>query len=342
MAFHPDRVEYAHLEAFGRTMTGLAPWLALEDCPEKELQTEWRKLCQICMDKATNPSSLDYMNFDEGYGQALVDAAFLAHAIVRAPKQLYFDLKEDVKQNVVKALKVTRKFVPFHCNWLFFSAMIETAFYVMGEESDFTRIEYAVHSFMDWYKGDGTYGDGEKFHWDYYNSFVIQPMFVDIMRILKDRNEFYRTTYQTVLARASRYAAIQEQLVNADGSYPVFGRSVVYRYGAFQALSQAVLEGYLPKTLTNGQVRSALTAVIKKVDESGIYDENGFLLPGIVGYQPSLAEDYICVGSLYLCEAVFLPLGLPASHPFWTEEEQAWTNQKIWSGQDVTVDHAID
>ena len=32
-----------------------------------------------------------------------------------------------------------------------------------------------------WYKGDGVYGDGPPFHWDYYNSFVIQPMLLNIL-----------------------------------------------------------------------------------------------------------------------------------------------------------------
>jgi len=73
-----------------------------------------------------------------------------------------------------------------------------------------------------------------------------------------------------------------------------------------------------------------------------MFDKNGWLNPGVYGNQPGLAEDYICVGSLYLCMAVFLPLGLPLTHPFWQEKEQDWTAKKIWSGVDVKVDHAVD
>lgn len=44
---------------------------------------------------------------------------------------------------------------PYNNNWLLFSAIIETALYVMGEDCDFKRIDYAVKQHMQWYKGDG-------------------------------------------------------------------------------------------------------------------------------------------------------------------------------------------
>ena len=46
---------------------------------------------------------------------------------------------------------------------------------------------YALQKHVDWYKGDGTYGDGEELHWDYYNSFVIQPMMLDITKVLSEK-----------------------------------------------------------------------------------------------------------------------------------------------------------
>ena len=89
--FHPDRAEYMHLEAFGRSVCGIAPWLELDGLTgeEAEIQAEYRELTRKAIANAVNPESPDFMNFTEGYGQALVDAAFLAHGIVRAPKQLF-------------------------------------------------------------------------------------------------------------------------------------------------------------------------------------------------------------------------------------------------------------
>ena len=73
-----------------------------------------------------------------------------------------------------------------------------------------------------------------------------------------------------------------------------------------------------------------------------LFDENGYLTPGVYGYQPDLAENYINAGSLYLCCAVFLPLGLPHGHPFWAGEDQKWSSQRLWAGESVTADHAVD
>lgn len=344
--FHPDRELYMHLEALGRTLCGMAPWLELENVSEeeKELQEKYRKLARKAISAATAPDSPDYMNFTEGYGQALVDAAFLAHAIVRAPKQLYYLQEEETKISLVNALRATRKFTPFVSNWLFFSAMIEAALYVMGEKDyDMTRVDYAVNMFKNWYLGDGTYGDGENFHWDYYNSFVIHPMYIDVLRVFAEVRADYKEYLVVCEKRAGRYADILEKLINADGSYPVIGRSVTYRFGAFQLLSQAALQNFLPEHLAFAQVRCALDAVIRKVMENDeMFDADGWLQPGVYGYQPALAEEYISVGSLYLCESVFLALGLPEEHIFWQGEDMEWTAKKIWSGKNVSCDHAVD
>ncbi len=344
--FHPDRAEYMHLEALGRTVCGIAPWLELEGLTGEEaaLQAKYRALTRQGIANAVNPDSPDFMNFTEGYGQALVDAAFLAHGIVRAPKQLYFELDDAAKRNLVKALRATRKFTPFVMNWLFFSAMVEAALYVMGESDyDMTRVDYAVNMFESWYLGDGVYGDGPKFRWDYYNSFVIQPMYVDVLRTFADVGRGYRELLGKVLVRAGRYAAELEKQINADGSYPVIGRSITYRFGAFQLLSQAAQEHFLPDALPAAQVRCALTACIRKVTEHPeMFDAQGWLHPGVYGNQPALAEEYICVGSLYLCLTVFLPLGLAPADDFWAKPDLPWTAKRIWSGENVMLDHAVD
>lgn len=344
--FHPDREMYMHLEALGRTVCGIAPWLELESVTgeEKALQDKYRELARKAIGEATDPASPDYMNFTEGYGQALVDAAFLAHGIVRAPEQLYRQLSADARKNLADALRATRKFTPFVSNWIFFSAMIEAALYVMGEaDYDMTRVEYAVNMFRNWYVGDGMYGDGPNFHWDYYNSFVIQPMYLDVLRTFQDVRGDYREQLAVCEKRASRYADILEKMIGPDGSYPVIGRSVTYRFGAFQLLSQAALQGFLPEQLPCEQARCALDAVIRKVMENEeMFDADGWLVPGVYGCQPGLAEGYICVGSLYLCESVFLALGLPAEHDFWKRPDCEWTSKKIWSGQDARCDYAVD
>lgn len=338
-----SRREVSHLEAFGRLITGISPWLELggDNSGEGKLRKKYIDVTHKCISVSVNPRSADYMNFTKG-GQSLVDAAFLAHGLIRGFTKLWLPLDDETKKNLVKSLKSTRSIKPGYNNWLLFSAMIEAFFLKSGNEWDQMRVDYAVKKHLEWYKGDGIYGDGADFHWDYYNSYVIQPMLLDIVKILVEHGFEKEETYQLILKRAKRYAAIQERLISPEGTFPAIGRSLAYRFGAFQLLSQISLMNQLPEDLTPGQVRSALSAVIQKTTEApGTFDKDGWLTIGFCGHQPDIGESYISTGSLYLCTAGLLPLGLPPEDPFWTSPAADWTSKKAWSGTNIKTDHAL-
>ena len=346
LSFHADRAAFAPLEAFGRSMLGLAPWLELEtetlDAEERELQRQWREKAILCIDRATDPASPDYMIFDKG-GQPLVDTAFLAHALVRAPHALADALAPRVRTQLAEALRASRNIESFNTNWLFFTAMVEAGLHVLGQPHDTVRLMTALRCFQDWYAGDGMYGDGPLFHFDYYNSFVIQPMYVDLVNLMTDERGEISGMRDAVNARAARYASILERLIGPEGSYPVVGRSITYRFGAFQMLSQAALQHRLEAHLSPAGVRCGLTAVMRRVlSAPDLFDGNGWLQPGVYGFQPELAEPYINVGSLYLCTAFFLPLGLAPDDPFWAAPDEPWTGKKVWEGGRIALDHAED
>jgi hypothetical protein len=338
-----DRPDYTHLEALGRSLCGLAPWLESStlDPQEGELRQKYAELARQAIDAGTDPDSPDFMNFTNG-NQPLVDAAFLGHALLRSPIELWGKLDSRVEQNVVAALKSTRSIKPGFNNWLLFSAMVEAALFRFGEDWDKMRVDYAIRQHEQWYKGDGIFGDGPNFHWDYYNSFVIQPMLVDILDVFKGQNQDWDLIRETQLHRASRYADVQERLISPEGTFPAIGRSLAYRFGAFQHLAQMSLQHRLPEHLNPGQVRSALSAVIRRTLEvPGNFDSDGWLTIGFCGNQSEIGEPYISTGSLYLCTAVFLPLGLPGSDPFWQAPYEPWTACKAWNGQSFPIDHAI-
>ena len=346
LSFHEERADFAPLEAFGRGMLGLAPWLEAEsedlEAQERALQEKYRAKAVKCIAMATDPDSPDFMVFDRG-GQPLVDTAFLAHAIVRAPKALAGSLSPEVRHNLAEAFRSSRQITPGSSNWLFFSAMVEAGLYILGEPYDLVRVLYALRTFQGWYKGDGVYGDGAMLHCDYYNSFVIQPMYVDLVKLFADKSPEIEAMGGTVIAHAARYASVLERMIGPEGSYPVVGRSICYRFGAFQMLSQAALQHELEEGVSPASVRCGLTAVIRRVMSApDMFDEKGWLLPGVYGYQPELAEGYINIGSLYLCSAVFLPLGLSGKDEFWSGAEEEWSGKKVWSGGHISIDHAED
>ena len=244
--------------------------------------------------------------------------------------------------NLVKALQTTRVIQPGFNNWLLFSAMIEACFCRIGEEWDKMRVDYAVRQHEQWYKGDGVYGDGPTLHWDYYNSFVIQPMLLEVLDTVSGTTRSWESFRAPMLLRARRYAAIQERLISPEGTYPAIGRSLAYRFGALHGLAMIAWRKQLPDGVSPEQVRCALTAVIRKsIEAPGTFDANGWLTIGFCGRQPSIGESYIPTGSLYLCSAGLLPLGLPREDVFWTGAAKKWTSQKVYSGEDVAADHAI-
>jgi hypothetical protein len=338
-----DRVYSTYLEAFGRLIAGMAPWLELgpDETPEGKLRKKYIDLTVQGIKNATNPQAADFLNFNQGR-QPLVDAAFFAQALLRAPMQLWGNLDNATKANVIKALQSSRVIQPSYTNWLMFSATVEAALERFDKSGDKMRMDYAIKQHLLWYKGDGAYGDGPNFHWDYYNSFVIQPMLLDVTKVMKDASLDTKKYYELMLERSKRYAAVQERLISPEGTFPPIGRSLAYRFGAFQLLSEIALIKELPEHVSPQQVRSALYAVIKRqVEMPETFDKNGWLQIGFAGHQPEVGENYISTGSLYLCSQAFLVLGLPATDTFWQAPYADWTAKKAWKGEKIEIDHAI-
>lgn len=322
---------------------GLAPWL---DLPATADDDGIRRASMVVrvrrgLDEAIRENGPDRLNFDRG-SQPLVDAAFLAQAFLRAPS-LWAGLSEATRGRLVDAFRSSRVILPGFNNWLLFAATVEAFLKRAGDPTwDRMRIDYALRQHEQWYQGDGVYGDGPQFHFDYYNAYVIQPMLLDVLDACADDRPAWKALREPMTARARRYAAIQERLVGPDGSFPPIGRSLAYRCGAFQVLAHAALRRDLPPDVPPGQARAALGAVIARtLDAPGTFDTNGWLTLGLCGHQPDVAETYISTGSLYLCSAAFLPLGLPAADPFWTEPSRDWTARRAWRGEAIPIDHAI-
>lgn len=352
-AWDNRNAKVAYLEGFARTIVGVAPWLALPDdaTEEGQLRKKMRGYALKSIENSVNPSHPDYMLWRKE-GQTLVDAAFLAQALLKAPEALWKPLDSVAQKRVIEEFKLLRRVVPPNNNWVLFAAIVEAFLLSIGEEADRYRIEFGVRKIEDWYVGDGWFKDGETFHTDYYNSFVIQPMLVDVLQTWLEANKRQSPNgnhkslqERTTLAvkRMQRHADFLERLISPEGSFPAFGRSVTYRLGAFQALAHAALIHQLPESVSPAQVRCALTAVMKRMfAQEGIFDKEGWLTLGFAGHQPNIADSYSNAGSMYLTTLGFLPLGLPTTDPFWADPDAEWTQQKAWSGKPFKKDGAVN
>lgn len=344
-----ERVTY--MEAFGRLMAGIAPWLALpEDNTEEGKQRKRLKEWALESYKnAVDPTSPDYLLW-RNEGQPLVDAAYIANSFLRAKETLWEPLDDVTKQRYIDEFKQLRRVDPPYTNWLLFSAMVEAFLLEIDAGCDFYRIHSAVRSVEEWYVGDGWYSDGPRFTFDYYNSYVIHPMYVEVLEVLvkkeivlRDKNlQIVKDTYEVAQKRMQRFGQILERLIAPEGTFPTFGRSMTYRLGVFQPLALLALREDLPKELLEGQVRSALTASMKRMFSlKGNFNAEGYLNLGFAGEQRNLSDWYTNNGSLYITSLVFLPLGLSTDHSFWQSSAEDWTQKKAWSGKDFPKDSAV-
>lgn len=347
----------AYMEAFGRLMAGLAPWLSLpdDDTDEGKLRKQLRQWALKAYAHAVDPKSPDYLGWQSG-GQTLVDAAYIAESFHRAWDALWMPLDSLTKARYIQEMQGLRRYDPCYTNWLLFCSMEECFLMKAGAQYDNYRIHSAMNKVEEWYIGDGWYSDGPSFAFDYYNSYVIQPMYLECLEMIQEkkgddtwtvrsldanyRNQGAKARYAKALKRMQKYSVILERFVSPEGTYPVFGRSIPYRMAVFQPLAMLAWQKKLPQELSNGQVRAALTAVMKNMfrDESN-FNAGGFLTIGFVGSHPDVADVYTNNGSLYMTTLSFLPLGLPADDPFWTDPAAKWTSKKAWEGDDFPKDH---
>ena len=345
----------AYLECFGRLMAGIAPWLALPDdeTAEGQKRHQLREWALKAYANAVDPDSPDYLGWESG-SQTLVDAAYLCESFLRAYDALWMPLDSLTKARYIKELQGLHRYAPPYSNWLIFVAMEEAFLLKVGATYDEYRIHVGLNKMEEWYVGDGWYSDGQAFAFDYYNSFVIQPMYQEVVAVVREtKGDAYRLLHRVgpndggerraaqVLERMQKFGVILERFISPEGTFPVFGRSIPYRMAAMQPLALLAWQKQLPAELHEGQVRAALTAVMHRMfDTRSNYNQGGFLTIGFVGNEAQTPVDtYTNNGSLYMASLAFMPLGLPAADSFWTAEPEKWTSKKAWEGDDFPKDH---
>jgi hypothetical protein len=338
----------AYLECFGRLIAGVAPWLALPDDggAESRVRSRLRQQALQSYVNAVDPASPDRLTW-QGPDQTLVDSAYFTNALLRAPKALWEPLDAVTKKRIVAEIKSLRRIEPPYINWMLFAAMNEAWLMSIGEQFDPLRMNVAIRKANEWYAGDGWMKDGESFHFDYYNAYVMHPMLVEILDVLDEKHgAFWNGKPEELRAQAikrmQRYGEHLERFISPTGTYPPIGRSLTYRTAAFQPLALLALRGQLPASLPQGQVRAALDAVHKAVWSAPTnFTPDGYLTIGFVGHQPALGDWYSNNGSMYIASASLLTLGLAENHSYWTAPAQDWTQKKAFAGLPFPKDYAV-
>ena len=338
----------AYLEAFGRLIDGIAPWLALPDDASAEGRLRARLRTQALQSYAhsVDPKSPDYLLW-QAEGQPLVDSAYFTSALLRAPQTLWEPLDRKTKDRIIAEIQGLRRVVTPYTNWLLFAAMNEVFLLSVGAQWDPIRVDLTLRKFEEWYVGDGWYADGPHFHYDMYNSYVIHPMLTQILDVLVRTAARFnaldpKERLATQIKRMQRFGEALERMIGTDGAFPPIGRSLTYRTAVHQPLAYLAWRKLLNERLPEGQVRAATMATQRKIfADPGNFNGDGFLTIGFARHQPSLGDIYSNAGSMYITSESLLALGLPPSDSYWTAPAQPWTMARAYGGADFPKDYYI-
>ena len=192
-----------YMEAFGRLMAGIAPWLTLpdDDSAESQQRMQLREWALAAYRNAVDPESSDYLCWGKE-GQNLVDAAYIAESFLRAWDSLWELLDETTKQRYIREFQGLRKIDPPYTNWILFSSIIEGFLAKAGASFDEYRVNMACRKVEEWYVGDGWYADGPLFAFDYYSAYVFHPMYLETLQAMVDAGYNSRIDYQKYFERA--------------------------------------------------------------------------------------------------------------------------------------------
>jgi hypothetical protein len=328
-------------ELFCRTLLGISVLFQNEEFIKKYHYEElFQKTLLFIKSGFINPL-FDYKNMGD---QVIVEMANLSIAFFRTP-YLWSKIDDSTQNAILDALLFAHRHIFTHNNnWILFKCIIGLFLYKHKKISDISFIIVSLQNFEKNYVGDGWYKDGHVFHMDYYNSFVILPFLVDIYNELQNIIPIYKNHYESTILKIQRHSEFLERLISENGTFPLFGRSIVYRTAIFHALVYTSYLGQLPKSLSYGQVREGLNCVIQKmfIDLSNhIFDKNKYLTLGFTGDQPEIVDIYSNSGSVYFALLIFIPLGLDENHLFWSSEAKDWSQKKIWNCQSILKDKSL-
>jgi hypothetical protein len=298
----------AELEGFARPLWGLAP-LGAGGGRFDGWESYARGLAS-----GSDPAGPEFWGDPVHRNQRLVEMAAIGFALALIPERVWEPLAPHERENLVRWLSLINRRQTADNNWLFFRVLVNLGLAKVGAAHDPVATREALDRLESFYLGGGWYSDGPTTQRDYYIPFAMH---------------FYGLIYAELAddpARAARFreraALFAQDFVHwfaGDGAAVPYGRSLTYRFaqGAFWgALAFAGVE-----TLPWGVIKGLALRNLRWWSRRPIFQPDGTFSIGYGYANLIMAEGYNSPGSPYWALKFFLPLALPADHPFWQAEE---------------------
>lgn len=199
-------------------------------------------------------------------------------------------------------------------NWVLFPVLPALVRRSAGRPVDAAAIDAAIHWMDDHAAGDGWYRDGAGDALDLYTGWAIHWHLLWWATIDGDRRPARRAA---IVRRARAWLAGVAPLFAHDGSFPLFGRSLGYRFALAAPVAQAAFLGIDP--LEPGVARAIAGGALGRALARGAIDaETDWFRVGVGGRRPEVVEGYVSAGASAWAAHAFLALAMPSTHPFWT------------------------
>ena len=318
----PDSIDA--IESFARIASAWGAWLrnpsnaATLKFGGHEINLE-TLLRQALLD-GTNPSNPDtYWGDITHLDQRIVESADIAVAIWMSRERVLNKMTADEQVQIIAWLAQVDGKGTYTDNWILFTAMVQAVRHHLGFPSPVDDLDNRLLQIGEFYRGDGWYVDGPTDEFELYNAWMFGWHYFLWTWIDGDRRPDHR---QLVLERGRSFINGFLHFFGANGSYPAWGRSIVYRFAPLAPFAV----GHFLKIAPDdpGLLRRVSSGSIRYFYDRGLFDpDHHFVRQGYHGDFHPAGEAYISPGSPYWCCHGLFALTFDRDDPFWTATESA-------------------
>jgi hypothetical protein len=317
------------IESFARIASAWSAWLRNPANPAglnfQGHRMDVEALLRQALLEGTDPTAERTYWGDIGHmDQRLVESADIAVAVWLSRERVFGKMTPAEQAQVMNWLAQVDGKGTYADNWILFPAIAQAVRLHLGYPAPEKELDNKLAQMAEFYRGDGWYVDGLGDEFDLYNAWMFNWHYLLWAQIDGERRPEHRCR---VLERARSFLAGFVHFFGANGSYPAWGRSLIYRFAAVAAFATGYWLDVAPAD--PGLLRRLSSGCIKYFCEHGLFDPNEhYVRQGFHGDFPAAGEPYISPGSPYWCCHGLFALTFDSDDPFWTAVESPLTIER--------------
>jgi len=308
------------LEGFTRSFIMAGPWLSGSSDGAFEIEGKRYDVADFYRRgilSGTDPKSPEYWGDVTDYAQHLVEMASLAFSLYLSKNLIWDSFSEKEKRQVADYLYSCTRVKYHRNNWLLFNVVTNTVLKKLDMRYSQEQIDENINFCDSMYLGGGWYRDGDVNRIDYYNAWAFHYYYLIWAMLDGDSKPEVAAKHRE---RINDFFGSFIYFVSGDGSVPVFGRSMIYRFAYLSPFVLAWKLGYLDAK--PGLVRNLCNSTFKFFFSKEILTEENFLGMGFTRPCAEMLEHYSCGGSPYWACKAFNIFLIHPDDPFWQEGEE--------------------